>query len=284
MKRLGPFLSLIRLPNCLMAALGVAVGRFLLPQNGPGREHLYAMAAAFFVCGFGNAVNDVLDMEADRINHPRRPLPSGRLSRREAGLMGVMFALAAIVLALPLNALGRIIVAGALILVTWYNLALKHTAFWGNLSVSLLAACTFILGGAEQGVGEVLRLPGPLIAATLAFLMHLMREIVKDIEDRIGDAVAGGRTAAVTYGVRWAVAAVWPVFIFLTAGIIGIHIIGWFNRVYLALAVILIVIPSAALLVWMSLKPDRFRCRSVSVILKVQMAVGIIGLVIGRGY
>lgn len=242
------------------------------------------MAATFFVCGFGNAINDLLDTEADRINHPRRPLPSGRLSRWEAGLIAVIFAVAATALAFPLNAPGRIIVAAALILVTWYNLALKHTAFWGNISVSLLAAFTFILGGAEQGVDGVLHLPGPLIAAALAFLMHLMREIVKDLEDRTGDAVTGGRTAAVTYGVRWAVAAVWPVFVLLTAGIIGIHIVGWFDRVYLALAVILIVIPSAVSLVWMSLKPDRFRCRSVSVILKVQMAVGTIALVIGRGY
>lgn len=267
-----------------MAALGVAVGRFLLPQDGPGREHLYAMAAAFFVCGFGNAVNDLLDVEADRINHPRRPLPSGRLSRWEAGLMAVLFAVAALALMIPVNALSRIIVIGALLLVSWYNLVLKHTAFWGNIAVSLLAAFTFILGGAEQGVDGVLRLPGPAIAAGLAFLMHLMREIVKDVEDRTGDAVTGGRTAAVTYGARWAVAAVWLVFVLLTAGIISIHIAGWFDRVYLALAVILIVIPSAAAIVWMSLKPDRFRCRSVSVILKVQMAVGIIGLVIGRRY
>jgi geranylgeranylglycerol-phosphate geranylgeranyltransferase len=282
--KLGLSLALIRLHNCLMASLGVAVGRFLMPQDGSSRQHIYAMAAAFFVCGFGNAVNDLLDTEADRINHPGRPLPSGRLSRREAGLIAFIFAVAASALTFPLNGPGRIIVTGALILVTWYNLSLKHTAFWGNIAVSLLAAFTFLLGGAERGFEGVLEFPGPMVAAALAFLMHLIREIVKDIEDQTGDAVTGVRTAAVTYGVRWAVAAVWLVFVLLAAGIIGIYIVGWFDRVYLAVTVILIVIPSAFFLVWMSLKPDRFRCRSVSITFKIQMVVGTVALVVGRGY
>lgn len=267
-----------------MAALGVAVGRFLLPQPGVGRQHLYAMAAAFFVCGFGNVINDLSDIDADRINHPGRPLPSGRLGRREAGFIAVLFAFAATALMFPLNNSGRIIVAGALVLVTWYNRTLKHTAFFGNVAVSLLAAFTFLLGGAERGIGNVLSLPGPAIGAGLALLMHLMREIIKDIEDRTGDATAGGQTAALRFGVGWAMAAVWLAFLLLAAGIVGAYAAGWFNAVYLSSTIILIILPLTVSLTWLGIRPERSRCPVVSTAIKFQMLVGIAALVIGRSY
>jgi geranylgeranylglycerol-phosphate geranylgeranyltransferase len=284
MKRLIPYFSLIRIHNCLMALLGAAVGYYLLPTGAGHQRHLFAMAAAFFVCGFGNVVNDLRDIDSDRINHPGRPLPSCRLNRRQAGLIAFMFLVLSLVLMIPLNGSGRMIVGGALVLVTWYNLVLKQTAFWGNIAVSLLAAFTFILGGSERDITDALVLPGPLAGAALAFLMHLAREMVKDIEDRTGDAMAGDGTAVLKFGAKTAIAAVWVVFLALTAGTVGVYAAGWFNKAYLILVLGLVILPLGAMLGWMSPSPDRRRCRLVSITLKLQMLIGIVALVVGKRY
>ncbi len=284
MARLVSYFSLIRIHNCLMASLGVAVGYYLLPSGDGHDMHLLAMAAAFFVCGFGNVVNDMRDVDSDRINHPDRPLPSGRLNRRQAGLLAVMFFILSLVVMIPMNTSGRVIVVGALALVTWYNLALKNTAFLGNIGVSLLAAFTFVLGGAVGDFKSTVTLPGPAVGAVLAFLMHLAREIIKDIEDQTGDASVGGATAALKFGTRITLAAVWLVFLALTAGSVGVYQAGWYNWIYLTMVMVLIVLPLGISLVWMSLRPDRNRCRLVSILLKVQMLVGTVGLVVGKTY
>ena len=267
-----------------MASLGVAVGHYLSPVSASPTKYVYAMAAAFFVCGFGNVTNDMLDIDSDRINHPMRPLPSGRLNRRQAGSIAIMFFVLSLGLMIPLNASGRMIVAGALVLVTWYNLALKHTAFFGNVAVSLLAASTFILGGAEGGFKTMAAMPGPAAGAILAFLIHLAREIVKDIEDQTGDAVVGGGTAVLKFGGKAAMAAVWLVFLVLTIQSVGVYAAGWFNRVYLTLVLGLVIIPLAVMLGWMSFSPDRRRCRFVSIMLKLQMLIGTVALLIGKRY
>ncbi len=284
MKSLLAYFSLIRIHNCLMASLGVAVGHYLTPITANPTKYVYGMAAAFFVCGFGNVINDMLDIDSDRINHPARPLPSGRLNRRQAGLLAIMFLVLSLALVIPLNASGRVIVAGALVLVTWYNLALKHTAFFGNVAVSLLAAFTFILGGAEGGYNSIAAMPGAAVGAALAFLMHLAREIVKDIEDQAGDTMVGGGTAVLKFGSGTAIAAVWLVFLALTAGSVGVYVAGWFNGAYLILVLGLVVLPLGVMLSWMSLSPNRHRCRLVSIILKLQMLIGAVALVIGKRY
>jgi hypothetical protein len=77
---------------------------------------------------------------------------------------------------------------------------------------------------------------------------------------------------------------VWIVTAALAVGAIGVYVAGWFNRVYLGVVLGLVIIPLAALVGWMSLSPDRRRCRLVSMMLKLQMLFGIVALIIGKNY
>ena len=61
---------------------------------------------------------------------------------------------------------------------------------------------TFVCGGLAVDPVAALILPGPLIATVFAFLFHLIREIVKDVEDREGDRRVGGSSLALWLGVR----------------------------------------------------------------------------------
>ena len=60
-----------------MAGVGVWLGGYLSGLEGGEIRLLLASIAAALVCGAGNALNDYLDIEVDRVNHPGRVLPSG---------------------------------------------------------------------------------------------------------------------------------------------------------------------------------------------------------------
>src|SRR5512139_1150182 len=66
-------LTLLRPHNMLASALAVVAGAVIA---GDPRAAL--------VTGAGNILNDCFDLDVDRINKPRRPLPSGRISRGAA--------------------------------------------------------------------------------------------------------------------------------------------------------------------------------------------------------
>jgi geranylgeranylglycerol-phosphate geranylgeranyltransferase len=283
-KTIRAYFSLVRVHNGLMASLGVAVGQYLSSSSGHLPLNPYGMAAAFFVCGFGNILNDILDVETDRINHPQRALPSGRITLGQAKALALLFFLVSIALLIPLNGPGRIIVVLAVLLLVWYNFGLKHTAYTGNIAVSLLGGLTFMLGGTVVGIDRALALPGPVIPVVFAFLMHFGREIIKDISDLTGDTVTGSRTAPVTSGAMPPLLIAHSLFLLLIILSIGAYLEAWFNAVYFIITLLLVIVPLIWQLIWLGIKPDRKKCRLAAVLIKLQMLPGIIALILGKNY
>ena len=182
-----------------LAALGLGVpsaSSFWIPVL------LAALSTACVTAG-GNVLNDVLDIEGDRVNHPDRPLVRGEFSVREARSLATgLFAaggllIVPIVAAVPL--VGAIYVV-AVVALLGYELRLKARGFVGNGVVALLTGLVFLYGGAAVG-SALLVVP----FAVLAFLATLSREVTKDIEDMGGDV--GRRTLPMTRGVPFASAA-----------------------------------------------------------------------------
>lgn len=185
------YLGLARPLNAGMSAVGVFVGGFV--AVGPGafldvgvKLALAAAAAASFTAG-GNALNDITDRATDAVNHPDRPLPSGRLSVRQAGV----FVAAAFALAAALGALVNvwclaIVLANALLMYA-YESGLKARGFPGNLAIAYLVGSLFLFAGFASYAGDATRLSRIGILAALAFLTTVGREVAKDIEDMAGD-------------------------------------------------------------------------------------------------
>ncbi|MCP4566035.1 MAG: UbiA family prenyltransferase [FCB group bacterium] len=278
------YLSLIRLPNCLMAAAGTAVGQFLSPAADGLGLSAPAMAVSFFVCGFGNIFNDLNDIEADRINHPQRALPSGRLTPGQAKVIGFYFLVISLILMIWLSNPGRIIVVVALMLLIWYNLRLKQTAYWGNLTVSLLGAMTFFQGGAVAGMAGIMALPGPIIPAVFAFLIHGGREIIKDVEDIAGDIGSGSRTAPIRTGSTPPLIVAHALLSLMMILALSVYFLDWFNLYYLAIIIPLVIIPTVGQMIRLGLSPDQQTCNRVATLIKLGMLPGIVALVIGRVY
>ena len=78
------YLTIIRPPNVVMAAGAVFLGAWIGSSDLPfGSISILAVVAAC-ATSFGNVINDILDVKTDLINHPDRPIPTGRMSCTEA--------------------------------------------------------------------------------------------------------------------------------------------------------------------------------------------------------
>ena len=198
-------LKLIRLPNVLIGFFTVLLGGLL--GGASTVDHwivvgLHAISVGGFMSAW-NVYNDLMDIEGDQINHPRRPLASGAVSIETARKIA-MFSLVTSIIGL-LSAAGWVSTSGgdlsawlpslpiwflALLLMIHYefegehSLRLKHKGLPGNLAVSLLVGIVIVFGAAAVGNAT-----DPLIwcVGLSAFGINSAREIIKDVEDVEGD-------------------------------------------------------------------------------------------------
>jgi geranylgeranylglycerol-phosphate geranylgeranyltransferase len=192
----------------LVAACAVVTGFYAVGGRDAGAV-VWLAALCALATGAGNVANDVFDADIDRVNKPRRPLPSGRISRRAA--LGWYVALTCVVaiaafITLP-HALLLVVLAWQLSLFL-YARWLKRAWPAGNLAVATISASALLGGGMAAGHVERAVLPA---AITFAFVW--CRELVKGLEDVAGDRAAGARTLAVLAGsataARIAAASMW---------------------------------------------------------------------------
>ncbi len=284
MRTLWTYFALIRLQNCLIASIAVAVGQYLSPSSQMLPLNHFAMAAAFFVCGFGNIVNDILDLKSDAINHPDRALPSARITIGSAKVLAGLFLLISLILSCFLNVPGLVIVTFSLIALTVYNVWLKHTSFGGNIVVSLLGGLAFIFGGTTSGLEGLTEVPGAIIPGIFAFLMHFGREVIKDIQDFDGDRAVGSGTAPVKAGTGISLTVAYVTTVVLIAFGFLVYFQGWFSAVFLYISIPVIYAPLIGQLFWLGFKPGSDKCCRVSSLIKLEMLPGIIALLIGKNY
>lgn len=189
----GPLalVGLLRLGNCVMGALGALLAALICA--GPEQLLDYAveialsMAIVVLFTGAGNALNDYFDREVDKVAHPERPIPTGKVSPMSAlTLSAVLFSMA-VVTSVFVNLWSVLIVVTSIIFMVAYETLLKAEGLAGNFVISWLTGALFLFGGAAVDRMEV---AWPL--AALAFLATLGREIVKDVQDVDGDR--GSRT------------------------------------------------------------------------------------------
>ncbi|NLX47219.1 MAG: UbiA family prenyltransferase [Euryarchaeota archaeon] len=182
---MNPLLQLFRIGNAVMGIIGLLMGVLIAVGTGI-LDHWYpvifaAVAVFSFIAG-GNSLNDLTDREVDRLAHPERPLPSGRVTPRQVLYISAACFIVSFLSSLALNLESTVIVALAIVLMLSYEVKLKKDALTGNLEIALLTGMLFLLGGAVVGMME-----RTYIIALLAFLAILGREIVKDVEDMEGD-------------------------------------------------------------------------------------------------
>jgi geranylgeranylglycerol-phosphate geranylgeranyltransferase len=263
-------LAILRPHNMVGTAAGVLCGYYLAGGRNPS-ETLVAVVVTAFVTGFGNVINDYYDLDIDRVNKPRRPLPSGLLSPR-----AVLAAYWASTAVLSLVALALLPPDWFALVVTWQALLFlyaryaKRTMLLGNVLIALIVSSAFIGGALFTGDLRAVAFP-----VSLSFLLVMGRELVKGGEDVQGDRAGGANTLAVRLGSE-RVACIGALILLacaVYAPLPGLreHYGRWYLGGMLVLFVPGLLFAAATLL----RSPGRPALRRTSRILKLQMLVGV---------
>ena len=95
-----------------------------------------------------NSINDVLDLEIDKVNRPSRPIPSNNIERNKALRFSFFLFLAGSVLSLQLPPNAYFIsVVVSMPLIVIYSTHLKSKPLIGNIAVSFIIGLSFIFCG-----------------------------------------------------------------------------------------------------------------------------------------
>jgi geranylgeranylglycerol-phosphate geranylgeranyltransferase len=265
-----------------MAGIGVWLGGYLTDGAGINYKLTLGALAAALVCAAGNAFNDYVDIDSDRINHPGRPLPKGELSVQTAVSLAIMLNLFAIIIGIFISIIVTLIILAAIIWLFFYNISFKNFPLIGNLSVAILGGALFLMGGTIVASSKVFNLPGPLVPAIFAFLFHLARELVKDLADRKGDIAAGSRTLAIIRSENAILGYVTALFIILIM-FTSIPIFnGWYRIWYGLIAIFLVDLPLLGVIVYLIISKVVDKYRLTGAILKLLMIVGLVAFWAGK--
>jgi len=268
-------LRLVRAHNLVIAAAGVLAGGWIALGAVAIPKVLGFAALAAVGCGAaGNALNDIWDAPADRLNRAAaaRPLAARRLTRGSADLCVVAGALGGLAAAALVSGAAVLVALGALAVLIVYSPVLKRRGLPGNVAVALVAGLPLMYGAIAVG-----RATAGVVPWTLAAWLHLVREMVKDLDDEPGDRALARRTLPIVLGPRRAslVAAA------LALGFVPLSLV-LPARAHYGVAYFLVAAFAqlAVLLVASRLLVGRTERNTLP--LKGAMLVGIVALVVGR--
>jgi geranylgeranylglycerol-phosphate geranylgeranyltransferase len=233
---------------------------------------LACLSAALIAAG-GYVVNDLFDLEIDRINRPGRPLPRGDLSLRQAGVWAITLLGAGPLLAWTLGRATGLTATGVAVGLVLYAAYLKRTAFVGHVLVAVMSGTAFAYGGM---VGP--RTDTSLVPAILAGAFHLGREMFKAAADWLGDRRGGLRTMAVRWGVKKTCRlAIVPLAVVVVLSPLP-TVWGWFGSFYLITVTVGVdtVLLYAMYRAWQS--PDMKTAQRLADLLKWDMVAGLVAV------
>ena len=157
-------------------------------------EVALATLSVLFFMAAGNALNDLSDVEIDKIAHPTRPLANGSISISETrlliGLLSLL-SLASLLGCLYLMEGSRaytagIYVAAVVLMITYdHGPRTKQKGLIGNIAISSLVAAVVLYGASSiEGLDALLC----WYVAGVVFFVNLAREIIKDCQDMEADS------------------------------------------------------------------------------------------------
>ena len=166
------------------------------------------------IAAAGNIINDVYDVETDLVNRPSQVIVGKKISEKTAYILFIVFNVTGVLIGFYLsNLVGKsgffaiFVIISALLYV--YASYLKQSLLLGNLVISALVGLSVLI----VGIFELIPVITPqnqttqltffkilIDYALFAFLMNLVREIIKDLEDVDGDYKSGMNTLPIVIG------------------------------------------------------------------------------------
>jgi len=159
MSVIAPYLRLMRPANIITAwadiLAGFVVSGVYLPVSLSGFFHVssgrledlaWLLLSTTGLYGGGVVMNDVFDLELDRIERPERPLPSGRAGFRGALLLGIALLLLGVLTAAQVSARSAWLAFAVGLLAVIYDAFGKHHSWLGPLNMGACRGGNLLLG------------------------------------------------------------------------------------------------------------------------------------------
>jgi 4-hydroxybenzoate polyprenyltransferase len=208
MNRMIFFRGLFRISrpiNLLMVGFAQLMSAyFLVGTNNQGLPvfqdyNLYLLVfCTIIITAAGYMINDYYDVKIDYVNRPHEVIVGKGITRRMIIMLHTIINLIGIGIGYFIAPRIGLINFVAAFLIWFYSNRLKRKPFIGNLTVAFLTGLSIYLIGYFYQKSELLI----LTYAIFAFFLNLIREIIKDIEDRPGDRKHGCRTLPIVIGFR----------------------------------------------------------------------------------
>ena len=187
---------------------------------------LIGLTMAAVLNAASNAINQIYDLEIDRVNKPKRPLPSGRLSMSGAWWFTLVTYAIALVLAWFVQPGGRHecfwIVLIATIITFLYSVPparTKRLGIWANVTIAIPRGVLLKVAG--WSAVKTVMASEPWYIGAIFGLFLVGAATTKDFSDMEGDARGGCKTLPIIYGVTRAAWMISPSFVipFMMIGI-----------------------------------------------------------------
>lgn len=261
---------------------------------------LLIMLATVGIAAGGYVINDYFDVKIDRINRPDEVVVTRSVSKPAAMRMSIGLssfgAICGLIVAALLHSLTIAIIFILIPGLLWfYSSSYKRLFMVGNLIIALLAGVTpMIVAMANVAILQLryetiipfTTLPHDLYAwlggfALFAFLLTWIREIVKDLQDQMGDRELECHSMPVVWGEKWTKIFVTGLIV-ATLAIIGhlwYHVlpfsISWttLSTRYIALGIVIPLLCTLWLLWAAKIPSDYKNCQQV---VKFTMLIGML--------
>ncbi|MFT3911874.1 MAG: geranylgeranylglycerol-phosphate geranylgeranyltransferase [Ferruginibacter sp.] len=317
MKLFDAFLRLIRWPNLVFIALTqwlfyYCIVESLYKQNGtphfPQRDYLFYMlvAASMLIAAAGYIINDYFDLQIDVVNKPEKVVVDRIVKRRWAIMWHLILSFLGIAISLYISyKTGKWIIVIAniccVMLLWFYSTTFKRKLLSGNIIIAALTAWVIIVVYFFAGA-TIINYKGWLVTAYpfsikrfykltilyagFAFIVSLIREVVKDIEDMYGDAKYECKTMPIEWGIPASkvFTAVWIVVCIATLGILQLYAWQsgwWIVSVYCIIAIIFPLIVILRKLYRAGLPAEY---HNISSMVKLVMLAGILSMAFFKFY
>ena len=310
------FFRLIRWPNLIFIALTQSLFYYCIivpslpetyyqsPYKLTQPLFFLLLTASLFIAAAGYIINDYFDINIDQVNKPEKMVVEKIIKRRWAIVLHWSITTAGLIISLYVSYKTSYLIIFVNVLCTlllwFYSTTFKKKLLSGNIIISLLTAWTVLVlyfaanntyhfsisfsAGVITAMNRIFKFA--VLYGGFAFIISLVREVVKDIEDIEGDAKYNCKTMPIVWGIPASkvFAGVWLVVLIGALSIMQFYAfqVGW--RLTALYCLLLVILPLMWLLRKLYTAQNTPQYHKVSSSIKLVMLSGILSMIFFRLY
>jgi 4-hydroxybenzoate polyprenyltransferase len=303
----------VRWPNLVFIAVAQLLFSYCILQpifqQGGLKPHVHGlyfvllMISSVFIAAAGYIINDYFDLNIDLVNKPDKMVVDKVINRRWVLVWHWILSFIGIGLGFFIDRMTGVMLLGfanmaCVMMLFIYSISLKKKLLSGNVLISLLTAWVilvitwcesrYFLNAIRQyetvDVGKLTRLT--FLYAGFAFVISLVREVIKDMQDIEGDRRYGCKTMPIVWGlnVSKVFVAVWLFVLIASLAIVQFYVLQfkwWISAVY---TIVFVILPLLIVLKKLMKAQGSDDFKKLSDLVKLAMFTGIISMIFFKIY